>query len=505
MANVSVRPSSFAVKAETTEGTLNLPTASSDFVALQDDLSLTPAFDTLENAELKSSLGASAPIQGAENPTASFSHYLRHSGTEGSAPNYGMILKTAFGNEDDAGVEHNTIAASTTTVVKVDTGEGATYLRGQGLLVKHASNAYEIRCVDSVSSDDLTVSFALNNAPGTGVDLGEAITYYPANSGHQTVSLAHYLGNSGAIQAIAGARVDNATFTFPAGQLINANYSFAGLEYFFNPIEITATDTKLDFTDDGGTFAATITAQVYKDPHELASALQTAMNAVASETMTVTYSDTDGKYDITNTSGSTLSLLWNTGANAANTVGDKIGFSTAANDTGATTYEGDNAITLSTPATPSFDSSDPLSAKANELFIGDQADNACVSANNVEVSIDLPTQLIDDICADSGRSGSIVGSRAVTISVTGAYSQYDVDKFKRFRANDTTRFQYNFGTKSGGNWVAGKCGALYAPNCKISEFEVVPNGDIFDVSMTLTAFVGTGNSLSNDEIFLTFL
>ena len=37
--------------------------------------------------------------------------------------------------------------------------------------------------------------------------------------------------------------------------------------------------------------------------------------------------------------GSTFSLLWNTGTNAANTIGDLIGFSVAGNDTGGAVVE----------------------------------------------------------------------------------------------------------------------------------------------------------------------
>ena len=432
MAGITVRTSALAIKAETTEGTLERPTVGTDFVALQDDAAMTPAFESLENAELKASLGRSEPQLGAEDPTFTFSHYLRHSGTEGTTPGYGEILKTLFGQEDDAGVEHDTVGGSTTSVVNVDAAEGATYLRGQGVMVKHAANPYEIRVVDSVATDALTMSFDLNNAPPSATNLGEAITYTVLNTGHQSVSLWHYLGNSsssGGIQAMAGARAAGATFTFPAGELINVSYDFEGIEYFYNPMKIAATDTYLDFTSDNGTFAAQITAKEYKDPKDLASALTTAMNnADPLETFSVTYSDTTGKFTVSSSTSTVLSLLWNTGVNAANTVGDQIGFSTAADDTGSTSYEGDDAIDYSSSVTPSFDSdSEPLAAKDNELFLGSASDNACVTANNVELTMTQPIRKEDDICAESGRGGSIINGREVEITVTGTLQGYDVD------------------------------------------------------------------------------
>jgi len=80
MASIQTRSSVLALVTESTEGTPVVPTLATQFVALQDDFSMEPSFDTLENAELKASIGTAKPIQGAENPSASLSHYLRASG-----------------------------------------------------------------------------------------------------------------------------------------------------------------------------------------------------------------------------------------------------------------------------------------------------------------------------------------------------------------------------------------------------------------------------------------
>ena len=503
MANFQTRNSALAVKVETTEGTPISPTASTDYVALQDDFSMSPGFDVLTNAELKANLGPAKTVLGLENPAASFSHYLRHSGTEAQAPNYGEILKAAFGNEEVAATEYNTVASSTTTTVKVDSGEGATFRRGEALLVQHSANTYEIRAIDSISTDDLSVSFALDNAPGTGVDLGQAVTYYPAQSGHQTMSLWHYLGNQGAIQMMAGSRVISTAITFPAGDFINATYGFEGTSFYFDPIEVTATDIYLDFTDDGGTHAAVITAKMYNNPHELADALTTAMNTIqTAETHSVVYSDTDGKYTISTSTSTVLSLLWNTGSNAANTVGDVLGYSTAADDTGSTSYEADDAQDYSSPQTATFDSADPLVAKSNQVFIGDQDDNVCFEASTVDFTMDTPKTDKLSVCADSGKAGSEINARTVTISVSALLDQYDADKWRRFKNNTDTRFQYVGGEKSGGNWVAGKCFSLYVPTATISTFNIVDNDGLVQLDMELTAFV---NDSGEDEAVLSFV
>ena len=496
---IQTRNSALAIKPETTEGTPVVPAAGTDFVALQDDFAIDPAFAVLENAELKASLGSSKPILGVEEPTASFSHYMRHSGVEGQAPGFNELLKASFGEEVVESVEYDTVAASTTTAINVDTGEGAQFERGQGMLVKNSAG-YEIMPIHSVAGDVLTPAFALQNAPGTGVNLGKCVFYKPANSGHQTLSLWHYVGNQGALQMMAGARVVDVSIEFPAGDLINASYSLEGLSYYFNPVTITATNKYLDFDDAGGEENASVAEKTYKDPHELADAIAVAMNALTGDTITVTYSDSTGKWTIAS-DGATFSLLWNTGTNTANTIGGAIGFDVAADDTGSTSYEGDNAIDLSN-ITPSFDSADPLAAKANRLYIGDQDDNACIAASSVSFTLGTPKADILSICAESGKSGSVINAREATISVTQLLEQYDVDRFKRFREGQETRLAYVFGNKSGGNWIAGKSGYLYMPTATITSFSITEADGLATLEMELQSFV---DSDGNGEVYLGFL
>lgn len=498
---IQTRNSALAVKVETTEGTPVVPAAGSDYVALQDDFSMSPAFEVLDNAELKASLGKAKSVLGLEQPSASTSHYLRHSGTEGSAPNYRYFLKAAFGAEDDAGVEHNTVSGSTTSVINVDTGEGATYLRGQALLIKDGTNGYRIRAVESISSDALTLGFQVPTAPGTGVNLGEAITYYPVNTGHPSLSLWHYVGNTGAIQLVSGARVTDLSISAEAGQFINASYSLEGVEYYFNPITISSANEDIDFNEGGSSLAAVVPSGTYKDPHELAAAIETAMDAVATADITVTYSDSTGKYTIAS-DGVTFELEWNTGASTGTSIGTTLGFAVAADDTGATSYTSDNAITLSSPQTPSYDSASPLVAKNNEVLLGDVDDYACFEASSISFSMATPKTDILSICATSGKSGSVINERTVTIEVSSLLKQYDADKFRKFRENENTKFQFSFGNKSGGNWVAGQCGCLFVPTATITSFEIADQDGLVALNMTLTAYV---NDDAEGEVFLSFV
>lgn len=107
------------------------------------------------------------------------------------------------------------------------------------------------------------------------------------------------------------------------------------------------TNDKLDFTEGTtGAAVATITAGVYSRD-ELATEIQTQMNSAATDnTYTVTFAAGTDKFTITRDTGTdTIDLNWNTGPNTATSIGTTIGFDTASDDTGATTYEGDNVVT----------------------------------------------------------------------------------------------------------------------------------------------------------------
>lgn len=502
MTAIQTRNSIMAVVVESTEGTPVSPTGAGDFIALQDDADFTYATNTLANAEIKSSLGNAKSIQGFEEPSFSFSHYLKHSGTEGTAPEMEELLEGVFGNQSIQATERNTVAGSTTTVINVDTGEGAEYARGQALLIKDAANGYKVRNIDSVSSDALTLGFAVDSAPGTGVNLGRSVFYSPADSGHQSMSVWLYNGNGGQVSMMSGGKVTEFSMTADAGELVNASFTLEGLSHYFNPIEIAAADIYVDWTDDAGTFAASIDAKMYRDPIQLAEAIQNAMNAQTTETITVTYSNTTGKYTFAAT-GAVFSLLWNTGTNAANTVGDKIGFSVAADDTGATSYEGDSALSLAAAYTPSFDSTDPIVAKDNSVLLGDQDDNVCFKANSISMTLSDTRRVIDDICAESGRSGSIINERTATFTLTALLDQYEADKYKKFRNNDNVKFAYTGGQKDGSrNWVPGTVFNLYTPTATISEFNLTDDDGLVSLELTLTTYV---NSDGEGEIFLNFL
>lgn len=491
MANeISKRASVLAVTLEVTEGTPVAPTAGTDFVPLQDDFSFESAFEELTSAELNGSIGQAKTIIGVENPTGGTSVYLKGSGTQGVEPGFGKFMYSTMGAKSVASTEYDTVSSSTISLVKVNTGEGATFERGEALLVKDATNGYSIRNILSISSDDLTLGFNLPFAPGTSVNLGKAVLYKPADT-QPSLTLTEYEGNGGLVQMMAGSKVTTAAITADPNNLLVARFDLEGTSYYRDPFYVSSSNRYLDFNIGGSELNASIAIGWYKTPHDLASALQTAAVAAGGTAVTVVYSDTTGKFTIAKPSG-TLELLWNTGANTANTIGDLLGFLVAADDTGSLSYPADSAISYAAPYTPSYDSTNPVVAKNGEVYLGAATDISCFGAQNVNITITNTLASLPDICEVSGRRAKRATARSVEMSIVATASKYDVSKFEKFRNGTNTPFMMNIGEKSGGNWVAGKCVNFYCPTATISADVVADTDDVTVFNLTVRPYVENG-------------
>mgnify|MGYP000248985189 CR=1 FL=1 len=495
----------FAVKQEVVEGVPVKPTSGTDgYIALQEGFSLEPSFETLENSELQAgSIGAAKPVLGTENPTASISAYLRASGSEGVAPDFGLLIKSCLGEEVIATTEYDTVAGSTVSQIKVDANEGQFFQRGQALLIKDAVNGYSVRNIVSVTNDNLNLSFNLNTAPAASVLLGKAVLYKPAST-HSSFSAWLFRGNGGAIELCAGMKTTEMSISAEAGNFITCDFSMEGTQYYFNPIEINATNNKINFNEGGSEKTATIASRMYKDPHQLAQEITNVMNAVATATITCVYSDSTGKFTIS-TNGTTLNLLWKTGTNGSDNtdthVGTTLGFLDNADDTGATSYTSDNAVSWSSYYAASFDPTDPLIAKSNHVMLGDAINNTCFAASTVNISVTNTKADIKTVCSDSGKAGSIFNKRDISIELVALLERNNADFFKKFRTGDNVMFSYTAGNKVGLNLEAGKIFNCFSPTATITSFSLGDSDGLVTLNMTLTPYVSSGLG----EFFINFL
>jgi hypothetical protein len=497
---LQTRNTVFAVMKETTEGTPVEPTAGTDMIAFQEGFTVSPSFNVLANSELQSSIGASKDSLGFSEPSVSVSHYMRGSGVVATEAGYGELLESALGQVAIAATEYDTVAGSTVSVIKVDTGEGATFAVGECLLIK-LGTGYFMRNIASISGDDLTLAQQLptGTTVGTGVSLGRAVHYTAVNEDHPTLSFFGYRANKGALELVTGSRVTSMTVSVDAGEFINGSFDLEGIKYAMDPVIITASNKFLDFTDSGAsTFAVSVAEGLYLTPYDLASSLETAMNSAGSgvDTYTVTYDDTTSKFTIAESGSNNFSLLWNSGANTANTIGaaTALSFDVSADDTGAATYEADNAKDWSAGYTPSYDAADPLVAKNLEVMLGDSEDVACFEASNVTINFSNTKADVTSLCAETGKSGTQFTAREVTVDVSGYLEVGQVEEFKRFKDNDEIIFTLNTGEKSGGNWVESKTVNYHIPSATITSHELTDGDGIVKLDLTLKAFVKNGAS-----------
>ena len=487
MTTILQRASVMAVKKETTTGTLVPPAAASDYIPLRSGFAMEFAVEELASDELVNDIGVSKALAGKESVNGTHAAYLKHSEVEGQAPEAGIFFESCLGDVTVNATEYDLVGGSTTTVLNVGAAEGANFEVGQALLVK-ATNGYSIRNVKSISTDALTLNFAVAAAPALGTNLGKAVFYKPASSGHPSFTSWLYNGNGGAIQVAGGCRTTGISVTATAGQAAEIEMSYAGSKYYFNPILITSTNKHLDFTDDTGTFAVSVAEQYYHNPHDLARALEAAIDAATAETITVTYSNTTGKFTIATSTSVVLSLLWFTGANTATTIGPAIGFAVAANDTGATTYTSDTEIDLTSTHTPTYNDSTNIVVKDAELLIGGTTDTLCKAAQTVSIEIATPTTDVDSICEESGTKEKLILSREVTLTAELLLNKYESQIFDKLKQNETISAMLNIGPKSGGNWVAGKCVNVYLGNASVTSHNVTGD-DYVIASVSIKGFV----------------
>lgn len=468
---------------ETTEGTPADVSSGSDILSLQDGFTVNFDTDSQENAELNASVDKKASIIGLEHPKTSHSHYFRHSGVEGTRPLYDKLLRASFGSTVDAPVVQKQTGSGSTSgdintraILKL-AGGGGEYERGDAILLKDSTNTYSIHNVLSVSGNDLTLLFNMRgSAPASGISCGKNILYKTAD---EPPSLTHWIfrGNGASKEVFAGMKVASMELSAVVGEPLNISYSMEGTSYGFDPIRVESTDQYLDFNLGAGALAAVVNTKLYSNPHELADALQEAMgNTGASGTFIVDYKDygnASGKFFIAHSAG-VLNLLHNTGANTANAIGDKIGYSLASDDTGASGYFSDSVQDWSSPYSQTLDSNaNPLILKNAEVMLGTFERTICTEVSEFTLTIDNTLQPVPDACAESGVGSILLQERNTSLNMTMTMRKHDAKYFEQFRVGDTIQFQFNGGIKVGGNWVAGKCVNVAIIEAKIIEFQPV--------------------------------
>ena len=510
---IATRRSTAAVIQKATEGDLQKPTSGSQFITIQPDYALSPNFETVENVELKDDIMSGKTIITGEAPSATYSHYFKGSGTAGDAPEIGPMIQSSFGGYRTQGAESTAVASSTTKLLKMSTTDAARYKKGDALLIKD-SDGYQIRPVASVSGTDVTLGFELPAATTANSKVGAFLTYYPTSDDLPVFDLWHYIGGGDSgVENIKDCRTTSMTITANAKDLINANFAFEGTAYRFNEdyvdeYQVTAGDADFEviWTNAGTrTNTAVSIAEGRYTGAELAAAAQTAFRAVNNAFSNATVTFADGRFTFADSDTSFyLNFEGFTG------MAEVFGFAEA--DTSSSSLVNSLKSTKDGKLTRfydsgidsddlEYDSTDPIVARDQQIFIGDADDNICIETSSATFTFGTPKSLITSVCTESGNYRSIINQRTATLAVSIILEEDDRRFFNKFKEGDRVDFAFMGGKKTDGNWKPGECFSIYGSPASITSFAITNVDSVFNLDLELTCYAdGEGQG----SIFVSF-
>lgn len=244
----------YAVEIEVTEGTYVAPSAATSYVqVLSDGAEMTPAKELLERNVFNGSIGKTTPRTGLRTVSGAMPVEMRASETEGAAPEFDKLMRSAFGSrrqvsattisDNDSGDPH------TTSRIYLLNADANKYNVGDIVTVKVTGDYHTspVTAVSNVSGDvyiDLLVP--ADNAFVDGQVIAAVTTYVLADSGHPSLSISKYIEEAVLEQAV-GCRVNSLSLEgFTPGQLASFNFGFEGLNF---DRSLTAQPHTPDFSD----------------------------------------------------------------------------------------------------------------------------------------------------------------------------------------------------------------------------------------------------------------
>lgn len=155
----------------------------------------------------------------------------------------------------------------------------------------------------------------------------------------------------------------------------------------------------IDFDEGGAELNAVLTNGNYNG-QTLATEIKTQMDA-AGGTYTVTYSESTGKFTIYRAAGN-FTIRWNTGTNKANDANGLLGFSDAADDTGADTFTSDTVV-CHTNEYIDFDLGSALEYDSIALLNHNLSATATITVSGADDSA-FTTNVVNDSITHSGNN-----------------------------------------------------------------------------------------------------
>lgn len=237
MADTVKKNTAWAVEIESTEGTYVAPQAVASYVqALVDGAEMTPSKELLERNIFTSSIGKTTPLTGQFQVSGSLPVEARAYSTEGTAPEYDGLIRSAMGTRHQIATTTTTKSSgNTATVLQIEDADISKFAVGDIVMMKQ-SGAYHVSPITAVvtTGGSATITLLIPHPSGDHTDsvvVSKSTTYQLANSGHPTLSISKYV--EGTIREYAvGCHVTSMSLeNFSTGQIPSFNFSFEGLDY----------------------------------------------------------------------------------------------------------------------------------------------------------------------------------------------------------------------------------------------------------------------------------
>lgn len=226
-----------AVTQESTEGTYVAPSAASNFLqTLESGLEINGSKELLEREVFSGTIGQVTPRTGTKSVGGSIPTECRAHSTEGSAPEFDLLMRSALGTRRQNTTNVTTKSSGNTgSVLQIEDADISKFNVGDIVLVKQ-SGAHHVSPISAKSSGAGTATITLlipkpSGSFSNSVVVSKFTTYTVAESGHLTLSITRYMDDAIEERAM-GCRVNKVDLqNFATGKIPSFNFGFDGLNF----------------------------------------------------------------------------------------------------------------------------------------------------------------------------------------------------------------------------------------------------------------------------------
>lgn len=238
MATLVKDDSIFAVVYEATEGIVAYPASATDgyIQPLMDGVEILPSREVKDRNVYTGTLIAATPKLGMRAVSGKMPMELKASGTEGSQPDYAIMLESLFPTVTTISARKTTKATGNTgSVLQIEDADISTFTVND-IIVVLQSGEYHPCVITAKATGAGVASITVFPTKASGsfsnsVVISKSVTFKPADTGHKSYTATAYWGNAIRQSAIGARTASMAIDSFNTGELAKILFGFEGMTY----------------------------------------------------------------------------------------------------------------------------------------------------------------------------------------------------------------------------------------------------------------------------------